>query len=423
MGLSQPYVLTREDLRKYLEGYVLPLHNYSLAMCRAYTGIVSLMTFLADSGSGTLYYFSKRTLAGSHALQKILLGGVKSDGSYDVRSLRAFYRRVFGIDVPDFSLKDFLRNPNNEMLRTFLEISGIVAAACWLHLAAHQALELAGLTANDYGGYYSTAGDVIKAVEDDKLISDFADFASSVINFSSLVNPATSFIWSLRRNFKEYVEAAYPDVFKDSSAWGRLREVLGVSDNIGVLGGRVLVGYPEYTNPSSPYVAFDSCVGASVGGRLAIANAIALLLLKPGSEFLDLVKAFTSAAEGQAPSGGQGGPAELTQSPVEASLKERLAQSLTALLLRMPLPSTLPSYNIVDNLVNLASSLLKDPSHVLSPEEVQSIGLMTSFIVELLKDSAANLWQGLSFSSLTQLLNCLAKPVASSTSSSTGQGG
>lgn len=178
-------------------------------------------------------------------LRPILFGGLTGEGKISERSLAGFYKWFFGLsyDYPKYRALAIEGQKPTDM-NVNIAISPLVAFATLVSRLCSIVLQHQKIQPLE------PEVDAQALLKDPKLlIGKIKEFHQKVINFTISYNPATYFIWTLRKNTWKYLTTAYKEM-NDSKVFEVIRERLGLTElfkpDMPDPTRYTLWGYPEY---------------------------------------------------------------------------------------------------------------------------------------------------------------------------------
>jgi hypothetical protein len=170
------------------------------------------------------------------SLSKVLLGGLKEDGTYDENGLAVFCNRFFGTWID--RLDEFIGRLKAGMSQqeAVEGLTGTCKSTAFLNALSKVSGSLEyivrQLDAKNFVKIETSKIDVKEIVKDPKAICEkVREFIQTCLSVSPNYNPYTFFITSLYRITRKYLEFAYPRL-KDEVTFNFIRELLGLSEII-----------------------------------------------------------------------------------------------------------------------------------------------------------------------------------------------
>ena len=169
-------------------------------------------------------------------LFKILLGGLKEDGTYDEEGLAIFCNKFFGTGISkpaEFIGRLKVGMPLREASK---DLEGVCTSTTFLDILnkIRKSLEdmLYHLKAKGFIRTDFPKADIKEIVKDPKdVCREIGEFIQSCLSVSPNYNPHTFFITSLYRITRKYMEFAYPKL-KDEKTFNFIKELLGLYEII-----------------------------------------------------------------------------------------------------------------------------------------------------------------------------------------------
>ena len=194
--------------------------------------VAAISEFLKDKVDNRLL----SEVLNEESLSKVLLGGLKEDGTYDENGLAVFCNRFFGTWIDRFD--EFIGRLKAGMSQqeAVEGLTGTCKSTAFLNALSKVSGSLEyivrQLDAKNFVKIETSKIDVEEIVKDPKAICEkVREFIQTCLSASPNYNPYTFFITSLYRITRKYLEFAYPRL-KDEATFNFIRELLGLSEII-----------------------------------------------------------------------------------------------------------------------------------------------------------------------------------------------
>jgi hypothetical protein len=202
------------------------------SLYRSCNEVVAISRFLKGKVDGRLL----SDVLSEEALSKVLLGGLREDGTYDESGLAVFCNRFFGTWID--KLDEFIGRLKAGM--AWQEAVEGLTGTCKSTMFLDTLSKVSGsleyimrqLDAKGFVKIETPKIDVEEIMKDPKAICEkVREFIQACLSVSPNYNPYTFFITSLYRITRRYLESAYPRL-KDGDTFSFVRELLGLSEII-----------------------------------------------------------------------------------------------------------------------------------------------------------------------------------------------
>jgi hypothetical protein len=217
-------------------------------------------------------------------IKSILLGGVKPDGTFSERSLRKYFSNTIGLNY-DFQkyLAEVQSGSEPRNIPVKFEETVLTQFARFISLMC-ESIIVKLPTAGSISSTEVDADTWLK--EPEKFVYAIKDFLEKCINFTAGYNAGTFFVWSMRKNTRNYINAI-SEKLSNEGEFKKLIETLGLEvlfePDLGNPTLYTVWGYPEYNkyNKYGNYFSYYSGFGEfqkvisnskTFGGKICLLN-------------------------------------------------------------------------------------------------------------------------------------------------------
>ena len=230
------------------------------------------------------------------AIKQMLFGGVKSDRTLTERSLYKFYKSFMGLQ---YDYEKYVTEASLGVKPTDITIevvyTPLLLFARWINEISKHILNKTG---KELPAEETSAEIVLKDPE--LLLQEIKKLYERGVNFTAGYNPATFFVWSLRKNTRKHVNAMY-DKLEAEEQFAKTRSFLGLTElfrpDMADPSKYIVFGFPEYgnnyldyavssklTNFSEQLIEEFSKQTKSLGGLICYLNELIWAYLKQANQ-------------------------------------------------------------------------------------------------------------------------------------------
>lgn len=180
------------------------------------------------------------------SIKQILLGGVKSDRTLSERSLYKFYRSFIGLEYDhEKYITEMAAGVKPTDVTIEIMYTPLIQFARWVKEICKYLLNKIGKELPKEKGQLQN---ILKNPQ--LLLEEIKNFHELAVNFTAGYNPATYFVWSLRKNTRKHLNASYErlgseELFAKTSSFLGLAELF--KPDMADPSKYIVFGFPEYS--------------------------------------------------------------------------------------------------------------------------------------------------------------------------------